>query len=121
MIIKIEDIKNAFILTDDARTPSVSLKSVEAQMRYDYSSKQIVIPKGRVKVVCTADVVYLIDGPDIYQINPSEVGLGTLDETVRFISDGIAGANQYDYVLSALGGIAELLQQNNELLKSILC
>lgn len=121
MIIGIKDTPHAIILTDDRRTPSVALKSVEAQRRVDFTTKMIVLPKSTLKVFSVGETVYLSDNKDLFQIEAAEVGYSGADDLLQFIAGAINGQGQADYYLTALSGIAKLLQENNELLKNILC
>jgi len=131
MIIKIENSENFIHLFDDERTPNVSLVSVEARQRQMFGLTEIRIPKDVARLHINNDTVYLVDRPDLYQLDHEEIGYSSQENLVTDVTSilndtsGNTVANldfssdDFDEVEGLLSCILEELQLNNKLLKKM--
>jgi hypothetical protein len=131
LIVKIENSENFIHLFDDVRTPTVALKSVEAQQRYDYGFTEILVPKATARLVVTSSIVYLSDKPEMYQLDHNEIGYGNQSELIRDLKNilnDVTGSPIYnieeqvetlDNTEMLLNNIYDELRQIKDVLKDI--
>jgi len=91
MITCVTNSETHLILENDARTPSVTPKSVEGQQRYDFKTIKIFVPKSTLAILTQTDVVYLKDRSELYQLDYEELGYNSqydlIEDLLSFLND----------------------------------